>query len=91
MTKLDLSMVLWQFKEGKKSHTDCLTAVDAYTDALIAAKPLVGGSLPSDKLIREKGKEIYHHGSYWSGVKADAFREGAKWMKRLWKQSVSRQ
>lgn len=37
MTKLDLSMVLWQFKEGKKSHTDCLTAVDAYTDAIIAA------------------------------------------------------
>lgn len=49
MTKLDLSMVLWQFKEGKKSHTDCLTAVDAYTDALIAAKPHVSGSLEFER------------------------------------------
>ena len=40
MTKLDLAEVLWLFKEGKKSHTDCLTAVDAYTDALIAPNPM---------------------------------------------------
>ena len=50
MTKLDLSEILWLFKQNKKTHVDCLNAVDAYTDELPTTwTPITGeASLPKD-------------------------------------------
>jgi hypothetical protein len=35
---------------------------------------------PTQKEIREAAKAKYGSGSYWQGVKTDAFREGVKWI-----------
>lgn len=35
---------------------------------------------PTQKEIREAAKSKYGSGSYWQGVKTDAFRDGVKWI-----------
>jgi len=35
---------------------------------------------PTQKEIRDAAKNTYGSGSYWQGVKTDAFREGVKWI-----------
>ena len=89
MTKLDLSMVLWQFKEGKKSHTDCLTAVDAYTDALIAAKPDVIRSLPGGDDINsaadDYGFRVPYDGTnnFYDEIAIKHFHAGVRWYEQF--------
>ena len=76
MTKLALLDRIRAYKMGEINWSDCKTAVDAYSSALLQQTPCTTQSVPTDEQIDEIWEERNSSGTYLEGNLCR--REGAK-------------